>query len=87
MYEARSVEYIRMYESIVVEFFLRFKIHNIGTCVKTVPGFDIKNLIFTVSMLNYDYETLAMQCHLYLYCARPGQCKNNSRFVDSNLLF
>ena len=35
MYEARSAEDIRIYESIVIEFLLRLKIHNIGrpTCV------------------------------------------------------
>ena len=30
MYEARSAEYIRIYESIVIEFFLQIKIQNIG---------------------------------------------------------
>ena len=30
MYEARSAEYIRIYESIVISFFLRLKIHKIG---------------------------------------------------------
>ena len=30
MYEARSAEYIRIYESIVIEFFL-LKIHGMGT--------------------------------------------------------
>ena len=70
MYEMRSAEDIRIYESIVIEFFLRLQIHNIGTCV---PRFD-KNLVFIVSMVNY--ETLAMQCHaikgLLILCAtRP----------------
>ena len=31
MYEARSAEYIRIYESIVIVFFLRLKIHEIVT--------------------------------------------------------
>ena len=31
MYEARSPEYIRIYKSIVIEFFLRLKLHEIGT--------------------------------------------------------
>ena len=31
MYEARSAEDIRMYESTVIEFFLRLKIRQIGT--------------------------------------------------------
>ena len=30
MYEARSAEYIQIYESIVIDFFLRLKIHIIG---------------------------------------------------------
>ena len=80
MYEARSAEDIRIYESTVIEFFLRLKKHNISTCVAIL---DIENLIFIVSMVNY--ETLVML--KYLYCARPGQCKNNSRFIDPNLLF
>ena len=57
--------------SIVIEFLLRLKIHNIGrpTCV---PRFDIENLVFKVNMVNY--ETLAMQCHaeIFILCAtRP----------------
>ena len=62
MYEARSAEDIRIYESIVIEFILRLKIHNIGTCV---PRFDIKNLVFIVSIVNY--ETLAMHCHAEIF--------------------
>ena len=31
MYEERSAEYIRIYESIVIEVFLRLKIHEIGS--------------------------------------------------------
>ena len=31
MYEARSDDYIQFYESIVIEFFLRLKIHELGT--------------------------------------------------------
>ena len=38
MYEARSAEYIRIYESIVIEFCLRLKIHRI--CAG-VPKFDL----------------------------------------------
>ena len=41
------IEYIRIYESIVIEFFLRLKIHII--CAD-VPRFDIENLNFIVSM-------------------------------------
>ena len=62
MYEARSSEDIWIYESIVIEFFIRLKIHNIGTCVLK---FDIKNLVFIVSLVNY--ETLAMQCHAGIF--------------------
>ena len=40
MYEARSAEYIRIYESIVIEFFLRLAIHKIGTYV---TWFSIEN--------------------------------------------
>ena len=43
MYEARSAEYIWIYESIVIEFFLRPKIHRI--CAD-VPRFGIENLNF-----------------------------------------
>ena len=31
MYEARSAEYIRIYESIAIELFLRLKLHEKGT--------------------------------------------------------
>ena len=31
MYEARNAEYFRIYESIVIELFLRLEIHQIGT--------------------------------------------------------
>ena len=34
MYEARSAEYIQIYESFVIELFLRLKIHKIGTCAQ-----------------------------------------------------
>ena len=47
MYEARSAEYIRIYESIVTEVFLRLKMHRI--CAD-VPRLDIENLNFIVSM-------------------------------------
>ena len=66
MYEARSAEYIRIYESIVVGFFLRLQIHNISTYV---PRFDRQNLVFIASMVNY--EKLAMQCYaeIFILCA------------------
>ena len=69
MYEARSADDIRIYESIVIEFFLRLKVRNKGTCI---PRFDIENLIFIVSMVNYG--TFAMHCHaeIFILCAtRP----------------
>ena len=47
MYEARSAEYIQFYESIVIHFFFRLKVHII--CAD-VPRFDIENLNFIVSM-------------------------------------
>ena len=47
MYEARSAEYIRIYESIAIEFFFRLKMHRI--CAD-VPRFDIDNLNFILSM-------------------------------------
>ena len=62
MYEAHSAEYIRIYEFIVIEFFLQLKIHKMGTCV---ARFDIILINFDqyylVSMVNH--ETLAMQWH------------------------
>ena len=42
MYEALRAEYIRIYESFVIEFFLQLKIHRI--CAD-VPKFDTENLI------------------------------------------
>ena len=50
MYEASSTEYIRIYERIVIEFFLRLKIHKIGTYS---TRFDIENLNVLVAWLNY----------------------------------
>ena len=51
-------EYIRIYESIIIEFFLRLKLRRICTCV---PRFYLEKHNFIVSMLNH--ETLAMQFH------------------------
>ena len=48
MYEARSAEYIRIYESIVIELSLRLKIHRV--CAD-VPIFDIENINFILSMV------------------------------------
>ena len=45
----RGAKYIRIYESIVIEYFLRLKIHRIHVCVD-VPRFYIENLNFIVSM-------------------------------------
>ena len=43
----RMYDYIRIYESIVIELFLRLKIHRI--CVD-IPWFDVENFNFIVSM-------------------------------------
>ena len=77
MYGARGAEDIRTIaysdildisdiRTIAIEFFLRLKIHNLGTCA---PIFHIKNIVFIVSKFNY--ETLAMQCHaeIFILCA------------------
>ena len=72
MYEARSAEDNRIYEAIVIGFYLRLKIHYISTCV---PTFDIENIIFIISMGNY--ETLAMQGHseIFILCATRAMSK------------
>ena len=49
MLQARSTEYIRIYESIVIELFLRRKIHQIDTCVLR---FDRENHYYVVGMVN-----------------------------------
>ena len=51
MYEALSAGDIRIYKSIVIEFFLRLEIHNIGSLHVFQDG---------SSMVNY--ETLAVPC-------------------------
>ena len=48
MYESRSAEYTQIYESIVIEFFLRLKIHRV--CAD-IPRFDIKNINFILSVV------------------------------------
>ena len=66
MYEALRAEYIRIYESIVItfflrriyldlqiKFFLRLKIHKIGACV---PRFYIENLFFSPIDCMYQEE-------------------------------
>ena len=60
MYETWSAEYIRIYESIVIEFFRWLKIHKIDT---SVQKFDIEKRHFVVSMVNNETLTLAMQFH------------------------
>ena len=83
MYEARSAEYIRIHESIVIEFFLRLEIHRI--CAG-VPRFDIENLNFIVNMTNPWNIRHAVLC--LNPCIVPDLAsKNNSRFVDPNPLF
>ena len=54
MYEARSVEYIRIYESIVFLFFPRLKIHKIGP---RVSRFNIEECNLFVS-INIRYAIL-----------------------------
>ena len=70
MYEARSAEYIQIYESIVIEFFLRLKIHEIGTSQYLILT---KFKYILVSMVKN--ETLATQiCSGMVkpvYCVRP----------------
>ena len=61
MYEARSVEYIRIYKSIVIDFFLRLKIHIIRA---DVPRFDIENLNFIVK---FKFKCLFFKPHLEEY--------------------
>ena len=75
---------IRIYESIVIEFFLRLKIHRISA---GVPRFDIENLNFIVSMAKPS-NILDMQFHGLTRTLRPTwPLQNNSRCVDPNLLF
>ena len=52
-------EFIRIYDSIVIEFFLRLKIHRI--CAG-VPRFDLENLDFIVSMAK-PWNIIDMQFH------------------------
>ena len=52
----RRSEYIRIYESIVIECFLRLEIYKIGTCVSR---FAIEKCNFVDTMVNH--ETLYMQ--------------------------
>ena len=51
MYEVRSAEFI-IYESIVIEFFLRLTIHKIGKPI-SCPCV-LENIICIVSMGNYE---------------------------------
>ena len=55
IYEARSDEYIHIYESIAIEFFLRLKIHRIDTW--SVFRYLIKKNNFIVTMVNHDTST------------------------------
>ena len=72
MYEARSAEYIEIYESIVMDFFLWLKIHRI--CAD-FPRFDIENLNFIVSRAKpWNISDMHFHGkHVGLYCARPYQ--------------
>ena len=60
MYEARSAEYIQIYESIVIKVFLRLKIHEIGSFQYLIYAKFRKPVI--VSMVKS--ETLAMQLYV-----------------------
>ena len=71
MYEARSAEYIRIYEFIVIELFLRLKRREISTCQDLIKTKLRKKII--VSMVNNEKLVI--------------QSENNNRFVDPNLLF
>ena len=62
--QGAHAEDIRIYESIVIEFFLRLKIHKIGTYV---PRFHIEecNFIFSMPMIYIiNHETLATPCRI-----------------------
>ena len=72
MYEARSAEYIRIYGSFAIEFFLRLKIHRI--CAD-IPRFDIENLNFILSMAIKPYNHTCSFTVKPVYCARPDQYK------------
>ena len=63
----RGAQYIQIYESIVIEFFLRLKIHII--CAD-VPRFDIDNFNFIVSMAK-PYSFIVKT----VYCTPPDQYK------------
>ena len=72
MYEVRSAEYIRIYESIVIEFFIRFEIQRVCT---DVPRFDIENINFILSMVIRPSNQTCSFMVKPLYCARPDQYK------------
>ena len=57
MYEAYSVEYIRIYVSITIEFFLRLTQNMYMPCMCS------KNLYKKTYVSMVNYETLAMQFH------------------------
>ena len=73
MYKVRSAEYILIYKSIVIVFFLRLKIHKIGIFL---PRFDIGKRIFVVS-INIRYVVLFVKP---VYFADLASIKKNSRF-------
>ena len=85
MYEARSAEYIRIYESIVglIEFFLRLEIHKIGTYV---TWFYIENHISIVGIVKPGNISHSFLITPDLAAIKKNSYKN-SRFVDPNLLF
>ena len=80
MCNAHSAEYIQIYESIVIEFFLRLKMHKTGKCVLR---FDIKNAIALSAWSTTEHAV----SWLNLYILPDLASINNSRFVDPNLRF
>ena len=68
-FQAGSAEDTRIYESIVIEFFFRLKIHNIGTCVWR---FYLENLVFIVSMVNISH---AVSCWNIYIVRDPANVK------------
>ena len=80
MYEARSAEYIRITESIAIEFFRRLKINRI--CAG-VPKFDIENINFIVSMAKQLNIKHAVSLNPYI--APDLTSTNNSGFGSTNL--
>ena len=69
MYKARSAEYIRIYESIVIEFFLRLKIHEICTFQALIQTKFRKQ--FIVSKVKSETLAIQLRSGKPVYCVRP----------------